>query len=187
MVVENKGLRIDRFFIPPFRLYEGELIGICIYGGAHQPVLLSKLTALFSGRLKSDAVHFGKPLTYVEHIKESSFRSRFWPLTVGEYLDQNSDTASPFATKIYDFKFITARTRINSLEFTELKLLALYATLSKSKAIVFDLNGQSPDGAAETVGVVKSELKNGVAALLIDWCEDMKPHCTRFINMEIDS
>ena len=105
-------------------------------------------------------------------------------MTVREYLKKNANSKSNFATKIYDSKYITKETKVHSLGGNPRKLLCLYSTLSKTTDIVFDVAGLDPQGAEETYQIVKDNIKNGGSAILIDWTEEMKNDCTKFITIE---
>lgn len=60
----------------------------------------------------------------------------------------------------------------------------MYATFSKTKYIVFELAGQGPADAKETYDIVRNEIRNGGSAILIDWAEDMRDNCDKFITLE---
>lgn len=64
------------------------------------------------------------------------------------------------------------------------KKLFLYATLYKTNNIVFDLTGLDPKGGIEIYKIVKSVVKNGGSAILIDYSVEMKNDCTTFIEMQ---
>ncbi len=184
MIVESKGIKTDQYYIPPFELREGELVVIYLYGGAHYYDLKKELVDIFTGKTRHDKVNIFRPLTFVNHFKESVFGRLFYPVTVGEYLSKNANAKSNFASRIYDIARISKRTKVNTLERNAEKLLCLYSTLSKSTNIVFDLSGQDPQGALETYNIVKDSIRNGGSAILIDWANDMKYDCTKFITIE---
>jgi hypothetical protein len=184
MIVECKGIKTDTYYIPPFELRDGELVVIYLYGGAHYHDLKTKLADIFTGKIKNNNVTILRPMTFVEHFKESTFRRFFYPVTVGEYLSKNTNSKSSFATKIYDIDWISTKTKVKTLATNPRKLLCLYSTLSKTTDIVFDLVGQDPQGALETVNIVNETISKGGSAILIDWADDMKNYCTKFIAIE---
>lgn len=184
MLVESKGIRTDKYYIPPFELRDGELVVIFLYGGAHYYDLKMELVDIFTRKTKNDNVNIFRPLTFVEHFKESTFRRLFYPVSVGEYLKKNGNSKNNFASKIYDIDCISKKTKVNTLASNLRKLLCLYSTLSKKTDIVFDLAGQDPQGALETYKIVKETIRNGGSAILVDWADDMKDDCTKFITIE---
>jgi hypothetical protein len=184
MIVESKGIQIGEYFIPPFELRDGELIVICLYGGAHFDALKTELVDILTGKKRNANVNIFRPMTFVEHFKESRLRRLFYPVTVGEYLNRNANSNSNFATKIYDIDWISKGTKVNTLAGNPRRQLSLYSTLSKTTDIVFDLVGQDPQGALEIYQLVKDTVRNGGSAIFIDWTDEMKNDCTNFITIE---
>jgi hypothetical protein len=62
--------------------------------------------------------------------------------------------------------------------------LTILATLSYTNRIVFDLSGQDPQGAEITYKIVKEAVKNGGAAILLDYVDNMKNDCSRYIELQ---
>ncbi|OQP43447.1 hypothetical protein A4H97_11070 [Niastella yeongjuensis] len=184
MIIENKGIRRTDFYIPPFDLKTGEIVVIYLFNGQHFYDTEMLLKDIFSGKVKDENVVVRKEVTFVEHFIESKFRRLFYPVTVGEYLKMNADLSSPFVTKIYETKWINEKTKVNTLAGNPRKLLSLYATLSKTKDIIFDVVGQDPIGAENAYGIVKEVVKNGGSAILLDCFEDMKNDCTKYIELQ---
>jgi hypothetical protein len=183
MILESKGIKTDKYYIPPFELQEGEIVVIYLYGGAHYYDLKMELVDIFTGKIKNACVNIIRPLTFVKYFIEPAFRRIFYPVTVSEYLKRNGNSKSNFATKIYDNKCITKKTKVHSLAWNLRRLLCLYSTLSKTTDIVFDVAGLDPKGAEETYQIVKENIKNGGSAIFIDWTDDMKNDCTKFITI----
>ncbi len=184
MIVESKGIKTDKYYIPPFELRDGEIVVIYLYGGAHFYELKMELVDIFTGKSKNANVSIFRPLTFVEHFIEPAFRRLFYPVTVREYLKRNANSMSNFTKKIYDNKWINKKTKVHSLAWDQRKLLCLYSTLSKTTDIVFDVAGLDPQGAIKTYQIVKENIKNGGSAILIDWTDEMKNDCTKFITIE---
>lgn len=184
MLIENKGIETDTFYIPPFNLNTGEIIVLHVFNGQHFYETEMFLKDVFIGKKKNENVIVRKDLTFVEHIIEPKIRRIFYPLTVGKYLNKNADMNSPFASKIYDIKWINEKTKINTLAGNPRRLLSLYATLSKTKNIVFDLIGQDQQGANEVYKIVKDVVNNGGSSILLDCFGDMKNDCTKFVKLQ---
>lgn len=184
MLIENKGIRTDTFYIPPFDLNIGEIVVLYLFNGEHFFETEMFLKDIFSGKTKDQNVVVHKELTFIEHFIEPKLRRLFYPVTVAEYLKKNANLDSPYATKIYDNEWINEKTKVNSLAGNPRRLLSLYATLSKTKNIVFDVVGQDSKGAEETYEVVKEVVNKGGSAILLDCFEDMKDDCTKYVELQ---
>lgn len=185
MLIENKGIKTDKYYLPPFVLNKGEIIVVylntvpdCYDNGMF-------LKDIFTGKTKHENVIILKNLTFVEHFKESKFRRFFYPITVGEYLKKNADLNSPFSNKIYENNWIKKNTHVNTLAGTSRKLLSLYSTLSRTKDIVFDLAALDPLGVENTYKIVREITMNGGSAILLDCFEDMKNNCSKYIELQL--
>jgi hypothetical protein len=141
MLIENKGIKTDNFFIPSFDLNVGEIVVLYLFNGQHFYETEMFLKDIFCGKTKDENVIVHKKLTFVEHFIEPKLRRLFYPVTVGEYLKKNANLKSPYATKIYEIDWIKEKTRFNRLSGNPRRLLCLYATLSKTDNIVFDVVG----------------------------------------------
>lgn len=186
MLIENKGIKTDTFYIPPFQLHAGEIVVLYLFGGAHFYETEMFLKDLFCGKTTNENVIVHQNLMFVDHFKESAFRDFFYPMTVGRYLKKNANLNSPYAAKIYENKWINRKIRLNTLGGNPKRLLALYATLSNTDNIVFDLIGQCPQTATETYTIVKELVKKGGAAILLDnhYSHDIKNDCTKYIELQ---
>jgi len=190
MVLENKGIKTDNFYVPPFDLYEGEVVVLYLHNGGYYYDTEMFLKDIFCGITKKKNVTLHKKMTFVEHFKESSFRRIFYPTTVGEYLRKNANLSDPFSKKIFEEKWITNKTKINALNKmnnnTSRRLLCIYAALSKTKDIVFDMAGVGPEGAELIFKTVKEAVKNRGSAILLDGFDDMKQHASKYLELEWD-
>lgn len=184
LIIENKGIKTDQYLIPPFDLHKGEIVVIYLYNGAHLYNVEQHLVNIFTGNTSDPNVKLHHPLTFVPHFRQSRLRDIFRRITVGEYLRKNALPSSAFTNKIYENKFITKRTNVDTLAGNPRKLLSLYSVLSKTNLIIFDLHGQDPEGAAQAYKIVKEEINNGGAAILLDGYKDMKTDCTTYIELE---
>jgi hypothetical protein len=61
--------------------------------------------------------------------------------------------------------------------------LSLYATLSNTNDIIFDLVGQRPKEAAIIYEIVKEIVNNGGSAIVLDNFQDLKDDCTRYVEL----
>jgi hypothetical protein len=184
MLIESKGIKTDTFYIPPFDLNEGEFVVLYLFNGQHFYEAEMFLKDIFSGRTKYENVVVHKNLTFVEHFIEPKLRRLFYPVTVGEYLKKNANLKSPYATKIYETEWVKEKTKVNMLAGNPRRLLSLYATLSRTNNIIFDVVGQDPKGAEETCRIVKDVVKKGGSAILLDNFEDLKNDYTKYIELQ---
>ncbi|MGO4293559.1 hypothetical protein [Chitinophaga sp. RAB17] len=184
MILQSKGIRTGKYFIPPFELQEGELVVIYLYSGAHFHDLEMQLINILTGAVSDHAVKIYQSLTYVTHFRESWIRKRLYPLTVGKYLKKNTQPHHAFASKIYEHPHINKHTKMYTLSSHHQQLISLYATLSNTNHIIFDLIGQGVEGAMESYKTIKEIVRQGGAAILLDNFNEMKNDCTKYIELE---
>ncbi len=184
MLIECKGIQVSKYFVPPFYLNKGEIVVIYLHRESeHYFDAMKALIAIFTGKVKNDGVHVRQQLTYADFFHESKMRELFYPVTVNEYLRRNSNRENGIGKMIYDKSYIKPTTRINTLTPNDRKLLSLYSTLSHTSDIVFDLTALFFEGI-EAYGVVKKYVNEGGAAILIDWTDEEKNDCSKFIVTE---
>lgn len=184
LLIESKGISTDQYFIPPFELREGELVIIYLEPVVHFDELKAQLVAIFAKEVLHENVKVEKPLTFAESFKESFFKRIFNPITVGRYLKKNANTSNPVISKILEIDTFTKKDKVKNLGTSEKKRLSLSAVFSKNKNIVFDLRGESAMHFSKTYEFVKDEIKKEGAAILIDWSDDLKNDCSKFIAIE---
>ncbi|WP_223609314.1 hypothetical protein [Chryseobacterium sp. OSA05B] len=184
MLIENKGIETNRFYIPSFKLDAGEIVVLNVFNGAHFYETALFLKDIFCGRIQNENVTVHQNLTFIEPFSEAKIRRFFYPITVGEYLKKNANSVSPYTTKIYETEWIHEKTKVNRLDEKHRKILSLYANLSKTKSIVFDLRGQGPQGAKEIYDVIKDIVKKGGSTILLDGFDDMKNDCTKYVEIQ---
>ncbi|RUT69840.1 hypothetical protein D0817_14585 [Flavobacterium cupreum] len=184
LIIESKGIKTNHYFIPPFELRKGELVTIFLQGGAHFDDMKAQLTAIFTGKAHHENIKIFKPLTFAESFKESKFRRIFNPTSVFVYLKRNANPKDIVISKIFEIDTFSKKDKMKDLDTSQKKRLSLCLVFSKTKNIVFDLRGEGPVGANKTVEFVKDEIKNDGAAILIDWADDMKDNCSKFIAIE---
>jgi hypothetical protein len=143
---------------------------------------MMEMVAIFTGKVSKDGVEILSPFKYADHIRETGFGYRFFPLTVGVYLEKYANRESPFVTKIYDYSFITPQTKIRTIPGNPRRKLAVYATLSWTNQIIFDLAGVDPMGGEDIFHTVKTVVDAGGAAILIDSYDEFKNDCNIFIR-----
>lgn len=184
MLIENKGIQTDTFYVPPFTLKKGEIVILHLFNNERSYNAEILLKAIFTGRQKDENVTVHSALTFVPYVFEPKFSSLFRPFTVENYLKKNANPNSPYATKIYETDWITPKTKINFLPGSPRKQLSLFATLSKTNTIIFDLSGLDKKGTEETYTIVKEIVKKGGAAIFLDFFGNIKNDCTQYIELQ---
>ncbi|RAJ92698.1 hypothetical protein LX87_05029 [Larkinella arboricola] len=182
MLVKIQEQIVDNFLIPSFTLTKGEIVIIQLPGGSFFRPLEFALIDIITGKATYNNVELVSPLRYVEPFKESWFRQHFFPLTVGTYLNKNANKTNPVYQKIYDIKWITPNTKVQTLASTPQRQLALYTTLSWTNDFIFDLTGIGAQGGQEIYNFVKTTVHSGGSAILLDWTDEFKNDCTKFIQ-----
>jgi O-phosphoseryl-tRNA(Cys) synthetase len=151
---------IGDFLVSSFSVKSGNIAIIQFPNGPYFYPHMMAMKDIFTGKTFKDGVDIASPFTYADHIKLTGFRNRFFPLTVGSYLEKHANKESPLATKIYEYSFITPKTRIN----------------------IFDLAGVDPIGGQEIYNTVKGVVEGGGAAVLIDYSDEFKNDCNVFVR-----
>lgn len=185
ILIKSTGITFRNFHIPPFELFEGEIIIIYLYNGEHVFDLEMHLKSIFEGKIQNENVIVNQKLSFVEYIRESEFRRIFYPITVKEYLKKHASQDNYYTDKIYDTDWINPETRINCLPGNPRKQLSLYSTLSNSNNIMLDIIGQDPKGAMETFKIIKKEIQNGGSAIIFDNFDDLKNYCPKYIEVQL--
>ncbi|GAA6767748.1 hypothetical protein [Flavobacterium johnsoniae] len=188
IVLENKGIKTDTYYIPPFTLYEGEIIVLYLYNGKHLYDAEIFLRDIFCGKIKHGNVTLHRKMTFVEYFKRSCFRDTFFPLTtVKRYLKRNANSKSPLYKRIFEdkWKWITPETRLEKIPGTPKKLLTLYAALSKTKDIVFDLGALDDEGYEYSFKAIEEIIKqDGGSAILLHCFDNMEEYASKIIALE---
>lgn len=146
--------------------------------------LMTEMANILKGKKPNDKVEILSPFKYAEHIKVRGFRECLFPLTVEGYFKKYANRESPFATKIYEEPSITPNTRMRTLLGGTRRKLAVYATLSWTSQIIFDLAGVDPWSGQEIYTTVKGVVDVGGTAILIDLCDEFKNDSTVFVKAD---
>ncbi|MES2515639.1 MAG: hypothetical protein V4580_15900 [Bacteroidota bacterium] len=192
MLLESKGIQLNVGFIPSFDLNEGEIVVLYLYGGGHYYPTKRELIKVLTGEIDNASLQRTNTLKLVEIFFESKLRRLFSPISVDEYIKKNSNPDNSIAEEFYNFPHsnydmleVGKKTRVNSLEGTSKKALTLYSALSHSKYIIFDLDGISRKGSRQIYEIIKQKAREGGAAILIDWSEEFKYDCSKFITIQL--
>jgi ABC-type lipoprotein export system ATPase subunit len=185
MIIENKGLKTEKFYLPPFKLNEGEIVIIKLLNDITTSETENTLIELLCGEKKNENIDIYKQLTFVKNkIKLPFFYTLFHKLTVGKYLKINSNIDNEFSKKIYEIDWISSKTLIERLAGGPRKKLSLYATLSKNKYILFDLIAIDNKNRNEIFEIVRKSTKNYGAAILIDCHEGLEKVGDKHIELK---
>jgi len=182
MLISFKEQVIDNFLIPSFTLSQGEIVIIHVPGGPFfQPVSM-KIIDIVTGKTPNANSTITVPLRYAEHVKDNSPARLLLPMTVGRYLKKTANTNSMLYGKIYEIAWMKPGIKINTLAGTVRRKLSIYATLSWTNNIVFDLVGVDPLGGQEIYSFIKTTIQLNGAAILVDSCDDFRDDCTTFVE-----
>ncbi|MEO1417303.1 MAG: hypothetical protein AAFW00_18605 [Bacteroidota bacterium] len=184
MIVQSTELKIGEWLIPEFELKPGELIGICLYSGAHVWEVYPELIDLLTGRKMHLGVRLTAPLKWIKRFKENRFKRVFFPTTVKDYLAKNGKPDPKLLRRILEKEKISNTTHMKALNFNSQKWLTFISMFSQSNQIVFDMMGQDPIGRVYTLDLVKEFVSQGGAAIWIDWIEMSGLECTRVYPIE---
>lgn len=185
MIIESKGIKTVKFYLPPFELNEGEIIIIKLLNDINTCEIENTLIELLCGEKKNENIEIYKQLTFVKNnIKLPFFYTLFHKLTVGKYLKINSNLNNEFSKKIYEIEWISNKTLIEKLPGGPRKKLSLYSTLSKNKYILFDLIALDNKSRNEIFEIVRKSIKNYGAAILIDCHEGLEKEGDKYIELE---
>jgi hypothetical protein len=183
-VVQSKGIKIDNFYIPPFKLDKGDIVVIQLPSGPYFSGLLFRLVDILTGKEKNENVELTAGLKFVNQVIETGWSRIFRPLTVERYIKRRGNPASELTQRVYETKDLKPKTRISRLPGNPRKLLSLLTTLSWTDKIIFDLAGVDPVGGQEVFNLVKRQISNSGATILIDLCDQFKDDCTTLIKFE---
>lgn len=184
LLIESKGIRTDQYFIPPFEVREGDFVVIRLDNHVVSTYVEGKLIAIFTGKEKHENVTISKPHTFVKHFRESRFKDKFFPATVGEYLSKNANPKSKFASKIYEIEWMRKDIKVHTLAGNPRKLISLYSLLSKTNNIIFDLAAQDWEGMEHAAKIVRDEIADNGSAILFDWTDHLKSVSTKYIKID---
>ena len=188
VVIDCKGFQIDRFYIPPFRLNEGEMINLECYGGAHFFPLSQQLATLFSGLVKHENITVFEHMGYAERIKEDRLRQLFSPLTIEKYLKYHSkggrldDLKLPFVKE----NSLSNTSLICRLGQDENRLLSIYAELTKQCGVIFDFLGVGSYSGEQIVDFILELInKENKCAILLNNFNDLQDKDVKHIQIQV--
>lgn len=159
------------------------MVIIYLEGGAHFDDLKEQLVAIFVGKTHHENVKVIKSLTFAAPIEESALKRIFNPMSVGGYLKRNANLKNS-VSRIFEIDNFTKKDKVKKLDTSERKRLSLCAVFSKTKYVSFDLRGEAAAYFNKTYQFAKDEIKSDGAAILIDWSNELKNDCSRFITIE---
>ncbi|NLR63293.1 hypothetical protein HGH92_03150 [Chitinophaga varians] len=193
LLLDNKGFRTAEWFIPPFVLQERELVVLNLKDPVNAMAVQNPVVDIVTGKTKCTEVNVRHPLTYVPHFRQSWFRRRFNPVSVGEYVKKNIGPASEYAGIIYEYcdvceqqGNIDRHTQMDRLMGGPKRLLTLCAALHRYRYIVYDMRAVGPEAVGFIHELVKRHVSRGGAALLLDRYEELKQDCSRYVEVEWD-
>jgi hypothetical protein len=184
-LIQTSGLRIDKFYIPPFTVDKGDFVVIELPDLQYFTEVLFKLVDILTKKKTPPGVTVKTEFTFVEDIVETGWTRFFRPMTVGRYIKIKGNPSDRALNKIYEICDFKSTTRINRLPGNQRKLLSMLTTLSWTNNIIFDYRGVDLVGAQTIHGLVKETIHAGGTVILLDNYDDFKNDRTKFIKYEM--
>jgi hypothetical protein len=193
MVIESKGIHISiapegfpihSFYMPPFAIENGEIVIINFPGPYLLPYVL-KMVDIFTGETPMDDLKVNGHFKFAKHFSETNWKGLLFPTTVKDYIRKEANPGSDLPKKIYDEKYIKPNTKLNTLPGTPRKLLSIYAALSWTNKIIFDLAGLDRLGTLRIYQMVKDHVCGSGAAILIDGYQFNDDSCPVFVEAQL--
>lgn len=183
MIAKSNGFEFGDFWIPPFELNEGDLLSICLFGGAHFFPLENELVKLFTGQTTHPGIEMYEKMAFNAHIKISPIKDFFFPLTVGNYLRKNGSATVSDLKDGFGLDYISAKTKVRLLNQTHRRWISLVSMLSRTHRIVFDLRGQDQLSGEKTLDYIKKFTDQGGTAILFDNYESIESQVTKYLSI----
>jgi hypothetical protein len=175
MIVDCKGIAIDSFFIPPFHLDKGEIIGINLYNGIHSEKLRRALVSFLEGKEHHDNVVLSDPFLFADYFRENRLRSFFMPDTIENFIEEQETF-----DKLQQLEpWVKKNMRMISLPWNIKRWASLLKAVRKNSHIIFDLGGLDPSSIVETMHLLSRLTDKGASIIVIDYWASKLDHCNR--------
>ncbi len=173
-LIRNVGFTWKGFSVPPFVLYEGEMIRLWIpmarYPsqeiGGHE--FSKELQKIFLGKHEIAEVQIYTSLPFADDICQSKISYFIAPLSVGQYLLKKRKLSSSVAEKIMHKLELAAHDVILQLTYSKRKSLSLMAMMADKICIIFDYYGLGPASEEELTELVREQIENGKSFIAFD-------------------
>ena len=150
---------------------------------------------ILTGKEVNENVILEERFRFVERIPSGSWIDRIFPMTIRRYIAKHANPEKR-GEGVYELlqanmplgsQAIEPGTGIAELSETSRRLLSLFTVYSWTDKIVFDLWGVGPVGAEHIYAIVKSLVAGSGAAVLIDYTDEFKDDCSRWVRYEVMS
>lgn len=173
-LIRNVGFTWKGFSVPPFVLYEGEMIRLWIpmarYPsqeiGGHE--FSRELQKIILGNQEITEVQIYTPLPFADDILQSKISYFFAPLSVGQYLLKKRKLSNFVAEKIMHKLDLKAHDIILQLTYSKRKSLSIMAMVPDEMCIVFDYYGLSPTSEENLTELVHEQVEDGKSFIAFD-------------------
>lgn len=186
-MVSSEGLTIDKFYIPPFTVDNGDIVIIELPNGPYFTEVLFQMVDILTRRQEVSDVTVKSDFKFVEHIVETGWTRFLRPMTVGRYIKGKGNLDDNTSNRIYGLCDLKSTTEIRRMPGNHRKLLSMLTTLSWTNNIIIDLLGVDPIGGDTAYNLAKENVSKGGTVILLDNCGDFKSDCTKFIKYEMVS
>ena len=195
ILIESKGFYIDKYYITPFCLKNGELLVIDI----NKDIPFYRFELLLANMLlekKNDEnILINSPFLFTgRNWRESWLKSTFNPTTIKKYIRRYTsdckniiETINNLDSNFLELKDLRGEERMSSLEATPFRLISILTVLTKSKYIFTDMIGQDSDGIKLTWDIINENIENGCCCIILDHFahSNYTKYAKRFIKIEV--
>lgn len=173
-LIRNVGFTWKGFSVPPFVLYEGEMIRIWIpmarYPaqeiGGHE--FSKELQKIFLGKQEIAEAQIYTSFPFADDICQSKISYFIAPLSVGQYLLKKRKLSNPVAEKIMHELKLKAHDIILQLTYSKRKNLSLMAMMADEMCIAFDYYGLGPTSEEDLTELVREQVENRKSFIAFD-------------------
>ncbi|OJJ23762.1 hypothetical protein BKI52_05275 [marine bacterium AO1-C] len=181
IIVSCKGVQVGEFWIPPFEIDEGKLVGFFFHGDHTVVELQNYLIDIFAGKKPCEGIVVHQPLNKLSLYK-TTWKDYFFPMTVKKFISSYIDKS------LFDenLGFLEDENlKVRDLLPGQQKLLLLYKELSQTNKIVFNLDGSDPISLEFLLKQVRTSLnKQGGVYILMDHF-DYKKNCDKYYEIKM--
>lgn len=181
LIASCSGTKIGKYWIPPFEIHEGNLVGLFFYGDYTVIDLQNYLMNIFTGKKSCKGIVVQKPLHELSFYK-ATWKDYFFPMTVKRFINAYIDKS------LFDLNLGISESenlKVKDLLPGQQKLLLLYKMLSQTNKIAFSLNGSDPVSLDLFLKHVRTFLdKRGGVYILMDHF-DYKEVCDKYYEVKM--
>lgn len=174
-MVDCKGIFVGEFYIPPFHLGRGEVIGINLYNGPCSAELRAVLVGFMEGRRTHANIHVRKPLSLVKGFHESRVRSFIMPRSIRGFVGDEKGFERLCSLE----PWLESDMKMTRLPWAVRKWASLLRECKRNNAIIVGLEGLDPSGISKTMRLLSILADEGASIVVIDYWGLKLENCAR--------